>query len=101
MPIGYKSPPDHFPASMIEGVEHVNSPAMRQRRLAAHRLAVSVLKPLLKPGDRIRATKGECGARPATYTFQGWDGQWIVSRSGIDTILPASVTHINGEPLPQ
>lgn len=96
-----RQPPDLYPACLIEDVEHVNSPANRARRLAAHRLAVTVLKPMLKPGDRIRAVRGECGAKPATYTFAGWDGGWIVSASGINTIIPASVTSINGEVLPQ
>lgn len=71
--------------------------APREARLAYHRRAAAALRPRLVPGDRIRAVRGECGAKPATYTFAGWDGGWIVTASGIATIIPASVSRINGE----
>lgn len=73
-----------------------NLPDDKKIRQEAHRKAALILKSSLKIGDRIRATRAECYAKPATYTFAGWDGGWIVSASGIDTILPASVTSING-----
>lgn len=34
----------------------------------------------------------------ATFTFAGWDGHWIVSKSGINDISASSITHVNGQP---
>lgn len=59
-------------------------------------LAPKVLRPLLKPGDRIRANKAECNAREASFTFSHWEGGWIVSNGG-SSISPASVYSINGK----
>jgi len=73
--------------------------ARREARLAANARALAYLRPRLVAGDRIRAVRGECGAGPATYTFAGWDGNWIVTASGINTIIPASVSRINGAPV--
>lgn len=86
-------PADMYPSCIHDKLEP------RVVRVKAHRDAVEKLKPLLKPGDRIRAVRGECGARPATYTFAGWCGDWISTASGIDTIIPASVSSINGKSL--
>ncbi len=66
--------------------------ASRQRNASAQ----PVLKALLKPGDKIRATKAECCAREATFTFAGWEGKAIISKSGL-LIAPGSVYSINGE----
>jgi len=54
------------------------------------------LRRVLQPGDRIMALKGDCGARPRNYIFAAWDGNWIVSSSGISSIIPSTVTMING-----
>jgi len=59
-------------------------------------LAEKQLRPLLQPGDRIRATKAECGSREASFTFSHWDGGWIVSNGG-SSISPCSVYSINGK----
>lgn len=59
-------------------------------------LADRALRPLLRVGDRIRATKAECGAREATFTFSHWKGGWIVS-TGTTSIAPGSVYSINGK----
>lgn len=57
-------------------------------------LAEATLKPMLKPGDRLRVTK--CPGTKRWITFAGWDGPWIVSKSGIDDYAPCSVDRING-----
>jgi len=54
-------------------------------------------KKVLKPGDRIRVTR--CGGIVATYTFSHFEGYWIVSKSGIDDLSPASVFKLNGKPV--
>lgn len=58
--------------------------------------AVGNAKAILKPGDRIRVSR--CGGIRATYTFDHWDGNWIVSKSGIDDLHALSVDRLNGEP---
>jgi hypothetical protein len=50
-------------------------------------------KRTLKVGDRITASR--CGGR-STFTFDGWDGRWLVSRSGRDDIAPICILRING-----
>ena len=52
-------------------------------------------KKVLKIGDRIRATRG-CNPRPHIFIFDGWDGNWIVSKSGINDIYAGHITHVNG-----
>lgn len=68
----------------------------RELRLRAWREASEAAKLVLKPGDRIRASHG-CRSM-ATFTFAGWDGHWIVSKSGINDISASSITHVNGQP---
>jgi len=60
-------------------------------------LAVAKAKQVLKPGDRIRCSR--CGGIVATYTFDGWDGNWIVSKSGINDISPTHISKLNGQPI--
>lgn len=74
-------------------------PTDKQERLEWHRAATKRMKARLKEGDRIYAMRAECGCKHATYTFDGWDGNWIVSKSGIDTIMAATITKINGAPV--
>ena len=50
---------------------------------------------MLKPGDKLRATKAECGAREATFEFSRWEGNWIVSKSDL-SIAPGQVYSVNG-----
>jgi len=69
----------------------------KKATLKARNSAVEkILRPVLKVGDRIRATKAECGAREATFTFDGWHGGWILSLSGC-SIAPSQVYSVNGE----
>ena len=88
-------PNDLYPASVLPD-SITNSDEHREERRRHHYAALAALKPLLRKGDRIRATRGECCANPATYIFDHWNGNWIVSKSGIDTIVPGSITAING-----
>lgn len=60
--------------------------ALRRRREAAE----PMLRELLTPGVRFRATKAECGAKEATFVFAFWDGGWIVS-TGTASICPSQV----------
>ncbi|WP_197434280.1 hypothetical protein V6582_17795 [Agrobacterium vitis] len=59
-------------------------------------LAKEALRPLLKPGDRLRATKAECGKKEASFIFSHWRDGWIVSTGG-SSIAPGSVYSINHE----
>jgi hypothetical protein len=65
----------------------------RKRFLAATEKA----KKILKSGDRIRVTK--CPGTKRTVTFAGWDGHWIVSKSGINDYAAANIDRLNGEPV--
>ena len=59
--------------------------------------AVNNAKKVLKSGDRIRVTK--CPGRKRWITFSEWDGNWIVSKSGIDDYAASCVDMINGKPI--
>lgn len=72
--------------------------AIREWRRRRNEAATPVLRGCLKRGDKIRATKVECGAREATFTFSHWEGGWIVS-IGNRSIAPASVYSVNGTAL--
>src|SRR5699024_9794158 len=50
-------------------------------------------KKMLKPGDRVRTTK--CPGTKRWFTFDHWDGHWMVSKSGIDDYPPRSVDRVN------
>ena len=52
-------------------------------------------KKVLKKGDRIRVTK--CPGTKRTITFDHWDGNWIVSKSGIDDYSATTIDKLNGE----
>lgn len=54
-------------------------------------------KKVLKPGDRIRVSK--CPGTKRWITFAGWDGYWIVSKSGIDDYAASTIDMMNGEPV--
>ena len=60
-------------------------------------IATQNAKNVLVKGDRIRASR--CGGIKATYTFVGWDGNWIITKSGIDDIAAIHVYKLNGEPI--
>lgn len=63
----------------------------RRLRLIAEENA----KKVLKTGDRLRVTK--CPGTKRWITFAGWDGHWIVSKSGINDYSPRRVDMLNGE----
>ncbi|WP_197434789.1 hypothetical protein [Agrobacterium vitis] len=70
-------------------------PRIATIRLRTH-LAEKALRPILKPGDRLRATKAECGKKEASFIFSHWDHGWIVSTGG-SSISPGTVYSINHE----
>lgn len=59
------------------------------------RLATQAAKKVLVVGDRLRVTK--CPGTKRWITFAGWDGEWIVSKSGIDDFAASNVDMLNGE----
>lgn len=59
------------------------------------RIASANAKRVLKAGDRIRVTK--CPGTKRVITFAGWDGDWIVSKSGINDYAASCVDMVNGE----
>lgn len=63
-----------------------------------NKLAEAYLRPLLKAGDKLRATKAECGAKEANFKFSHWDGGWIMT-TGDASIAPSMVYSVNGEVL--
>ncbi|MEN2430747.1 hypothetical protein [Comamonas sp. F1-6] len=58
-------------------------------------LAIKNAKRVLKPGDRLRVTK--CPGTKRWITFAGWDGIWIVSKSGINDFSPRCVDRLNDQ----
>lgn len=50
----------------------------------------------LRVGDRVRVTK--CPGTKRTFTFNYWDGGWMVSKSGIDDYCAVSIDRVNGMP---
>lgn len=70
---------------------------MDEERKAAWRIAVDNAKEILKPGDRLRVTK--CPGTKRWITFAGWDGAWMVSKSGINDYSPGNVDMLNGAPV--
>lgn len=66
-----------------------------QERRRRFRIAVENAKKVLQPGDRIRVTK--CPGTKRVITFAGWDGDWIVSKSGINDYAPSCVDMVNGQ----
>lgn len=65
------------------------------RRLSM--LAIENARKTLKPGDRIRVTK--CPGTRRWVTFAGWDGLWIVSKSGIDDFSARCIDRLNDLPV--
>lgn len=65
------------------------------RRLSL--LAEVNAKKVLKAGDRIRVAK--CPGTKRWITFSGWDGHWIVSKSGIDDYSALTIDRLNGAPI--
>lgn len=62
---------------------------MSQKRINECNLATKNAKAMLKPGDRIRASR--CGGIKATYTFSHWDGDWIITVSDISDLAAVHI----------
>lgn len=67
--------------------------AQRRHLQESSRLAEQNAKRVLKPGDRLRVTK--CPGTKRWITFAGWDGHWLVSKSGINDYSPLCVDRLN------
>ena len=52
-------------------------------------------KKVLKRGDRITVTR--CPGTKRSVIFECWDGEWIVTKSGIDDICATNISKLNGE----
>jgi hypothetical protein len=50
-------------------------------------------KKVLKKGDRVRCTM--CSNTDRTFTFDHWDGCWMVSKSGINDYHPVNIKKVN------
>lgn len=70
---------------------------MTEDQINLCRKATFAAKKVLKVGDKIRASR--CGGIRATYVFSHWDGNWIVSKSGVDDISANNIDRLNGEPI--
>lgn len=68
---------------------------MSEERKQQCREAELKAKQVLKKGDRIRVTK--CPGTKRTITFSHWDGNWIVSKSGINDYHPVNIDKVNGK----
>lgn len=55
---------------------------------------IARVKAILKTGDRVGCTK--CPGTKRVFTFDYWDGRWMVSKSGINDYSPLSIYSING-----
>ena len=60
-------------------------------------LAVQGAKKVLKVGDKLRVAKCPGGNR--TITFSRWDGDYVVSKSGIGGFHPICISKLNGAPV--
>lgn len=70
---------------------------MSAEQIAKCRLATENAKKVLKEGDRICVRR--CCGLHRTYTFSHWDGNWAVSKSGIDDLAANNITKLNGMPV--
>lgn len=52
---------------------------------------------VLKPGDKLRVAKCPGGER--TIIFAHWDGEYVVSKSGIGSFHPLCISKVNGTPV--
>ncbi len=49
----------------------------------------------LHEGDKVSV--GRCGGGIATFTFTGWDGYWMVGKSGVRDYSPSAIVSVNGQ----
>jgi len=68
-----------------------------EKQKGTWRNATDNAKRILRRGDRIRCTR--CGGIKRTYTFECWDGYWIMSKSGIDDLAATNIDMLNGKPV--
>ncbi len=61
------------------------------------RIAVTNAKQVLKPGGKLRVAKCPGGNR--TIIFARWDGDYVVSKSGIGGFHPICISKVNGAPV--
>lgn len=73
------------------------SPEEKQRQREISMAAEARAKAVIKPGDRIGCTK--CPGTKRVFTFAGWDGDSMVSKSGIYDYSPEFVYSVNGAPV--
>ena len=55
----------------------------------------TLIKSILKKGDRVGVEY--CGPTRSVFTFDHWDGIWMVSKSGRCDYHPYHIYSINGE----
>lgn len=70
-----------------------------QREEVAYRsrIATDNAKKVLRSGDRLRVSK--CPGTKRWITFSHWDGNWIVSKSGINDFAAMCVDRVNDRPV--
>jgi hypothetical protein len=56
--------------------------------------AEALAKRIISPGDRIGCVR--CLGRKIVFTFNHWDGHWMVSKTGICDFSPVNIYSING-----
>ena len=78
----------------VRGRPPTLSEVHNQMRFVSASLAA---KQILKHGDRIRVTK--CPGTKRTITFECWDGNWIVSKSGMADYSATTIDRVNGVPV--
>jgi hypothetical protein len=69
----------------------------RAARIEKFWRTVEAAKAVLKPGDRIRVT--QCPGTKRWITFAGWDGHWMISKSGKSYYAASTIDRLNGEPV--
>lgn len=69
----------------------------QKQKIQRFRTATANARKMLKAGDRIRVTK--CPGTKRWITFSGWDGDWIVSKSGINDYAATTIDRLNGKPV--
>ncbi len=70
---------------------------LSEEQKALLKRATERARAVLKPGDRLSARR--CCDQKIHVTMSAWDGDWIVSRSGIDDIHAAHIYRLNGRPV--
>ena len=59
--------------------------------------ATSAAKKVVKKGDRIRVTK--CPGTKRTITFDHWNGNELISKSGYGEYAAINIDRLNGAPV--